>query len=593
MKISAARAGDITTLLLSVGAVILTLASGSQFWLYNLTLVAIFATAAVGLNLVLGLAGQVSFAQTTFMAIGGYASAKLTTQSGMNPWLALLIAAAGAGVFAALLALPLLRLRGHYLAMATFALAIGTQSFVSGDVGLTGGATGISAVPPLSIGGTQLSSPSAFLIVSWTMLALALFVFFLLSRSHIGRAWRALARGQDVAVSLAVPVRRLKIIALVIAAVMGSVAGTIYAQFNLFVSPDFFDLSLVINLFLIVFIGGLGSLTGPILGAAAVVLIPQLFSGAGGWQDVVFYVLLLGLMVLLPSGLLGALPTVRRSSGNSLEEQPDTTPAAPELERVTGLGLQVDGLTKHFGGVTAVDDVSFDVLAGEIHGLIGPNGAGKSTLLALVSGSQRPDRGEVLLGQTDIAGSAPLYVARAGLARTFQAATPFNGLTVRENVQVGLHSKYKSGVLDVLFGTPRLRREERRIGTRTRELLYQYGLGVIAERSASDLPFGQLRFLEIARAVARQPQILLLDEPAAGLSTSETGELGELLRKINSAGTTILVIDHDVPFLFGICANVTAIDFGHLLASGPPEQIAADVSVRAAYLGHQTEEAHA
>ena len=593
MKLSLARVGDISTLSLSLAAVLVTVLTGSQFWLYNLTLVAIFGIAAVGLNLVLGLAGQVSFAQTTFMAIGGYGTAKLTTQAGMDPWLAILLPAIGAGLFATLLGLPLLRLRGHYLAMATFALAIGTNSFASGDVGLTGGATGISAVPPLSIGGTQLSSPSDFLIVSWVALALALLAFFLLGRSHIGRAWRALARGQDVAASLAVPVSRLKIIALVIAGVMGAVAGSLYAQFNVFVSPDFFDLSLIINLFLMVFIGGRGSLTGPILGAAVVVLVPQVFSSVGNWQDVIFFALLLLLMVVLPSGVLGALPTVRRSSAGAADGAASATGGVSELDQVIGLGLRIEGLTKRFGGVTAVNDVSFEVAPGEIHGLIGPNGAGKSTLLALMSGFHRPDRGHVILGDTEISGRSLLTVARGGIARTFQAATPFSGLTVRENLQVGLHSLYKSGVPGVLLRSPRLRREERQVAARTRELLRQYGLGSIAERSASDLPFGQLRFLEIARAVAREPRILLLDEPAAGLSGAETSELAALLRKINEAGTTILVIDHDVPFLFGICANVTAVDFGRVLASGPPEQIAADADVRAAYLGQQTEEAHA
>jgi branched-chain amino acid transport system permease protein len=297
---------DLVVLLAALIAVIITLRSGSSFWLYNLTLVAIFAIAAVGLNLVLGLAGQVSFAQTTFMAIGGYGTAKLSTTVGLDPWLSILLPTLGAALVGLLVGLCLLRLRGHYLAMATFALALGTNSLATGAVGLTGGATGISAIPPLSIGATVLGGPSEFLLVSWIALAVALLVFFLLSSSHVGRAWRALARGQDVTASLGIRVRRLKIEAFVISAVLGAVAGSLYAQFNSFIAPDFFDLTAIINLFLMVFVGGRGSLAGPVLGAAAVTLVPQAFSGLGEWQNVAFFAALLLFMIFLPSGILGA-----------------------------------------------------------------------------------------------------------------------------------------------------------------------------------------------------------------------------------------------------------------------------------------------
>jgi branched-chain amino acid transport system permease protein len=238
------------------------------------------------------------------MAVGGYGTARLTTALGLGPWLGILIPMIAAAVLAVVIGLPLLRLRGHYLAMATFALALGTNSLAIGAVELTGGSSGISAIPPLSIGSAVLGTPADFLVISWVALALALATYLVLSRSHLGRAWRALATGPDVAASLGVRVRRLKVVAFAVAAVMGAVAGSLYAQFSSFIAPDFINLTMIINLFLIVFVGGRGSLAGPVLGSAVVVLVPQMLSDLGGWQNVAFYVLLLLFMIFLPSGIL-------------------------------------------------------------------------------------------------------------------------------------------------------------------------------------------------------------------------------------------------------------------------------------------------
>jgi len=320
---------DASVLGAALVAVIATLLTGSAYWTYALTLIAIYAIAAVGLNVMLGLAGQVSFAQTTFMGIGGYGAARLTATLGWDPWWGLVLPAFGAVAVAVLIGLPLFRLRGHYFAMATFALALGTNSLAVGAVLLTGGSTGIAGVPPLAIAGLSLGTPQGFLIVSWIVLALALAVFFVLSRSHIGRAWRALATSPDVAVSLGVPVLRLKLLALIVAAVMGSVAGSLYAQFSSFVAPDFINLVMIINLFLIVFIGGRGMLSGPVLGAAFVALIPQALSFLGEWQNVVFFVLLLLFMLFLPRGALGFdLSWLRPRPRDSSHPVPERTEAA-------------------------------------------------------------------------------------------------------------------------------------------------------------------------------------------------------------------------------------------------------------------------
>jgi branched-chain amino acid transport system permease protein len=278
---------------------------GSRLTIYNLTITAIYAITVVSLNLLLGLAGQVSFAQTTFMAIGGYGSALMTTRLGLNPWLALLLAAGLALIAAFAIGRPLLRLRGHYLAMATFALALGTNSFVTAATPLTNGSIGISSVPPLAIGSLSFADPVAFYALSWVACAAATGLFALLANSHIGRAWRALATRQEIAASLGIDVTGYKVMAFAIAAVMASVAGSLYVEYSSFVGPDLYDIGIVVNLFLMLFIGGRGSYLGPIVGAAVLTFAPQYLSGLEQYQNLVFFVFLLVLILVWPSGLLG------------------------------------------------------------------------------------------------------------------------------------------------------------------------------------------------------------------------------------------------------------------------------------------------
>ncbi|WP_210492979.1 ABC transporter ATP-binding protein [Patulibacter sp. SYSU D01012] len=256
---------------------------------------------------------------------------------------------------------------------------------------------------------------------------------------------------------------------------------------------------------------------------------------------------------------------------------------------MTARALTVRGLTKRYGGVTAVSEASFDVQAGEIHGLIGPNGAGKSTMLGLISGFVPADEGSVRYGDEELVGTSALRTVRAGVSRTFQEATPLKGLSVFDNVLVGLHTHGRTGVLSQVLRTGALRRDERRLADRALALLEKVGITADPRTDAADLSFGQLRFLEIARALATAPSLLLLDEPAAGLNQVETERLGALIGEIRAEGTGVLLIDHDVPFVFGTCDRITAIDFGRIIASGTADEIEAHPTVRAAYLSVETE----
>jgi branched-chain amino acid transport system permease protein len=307
------RPAELAGLALIIVAALVTLLFGSRLAVYNMTIVAIYATVVMALNLLLGLAGQVSFAQTSFMSIGGYGSAILTTRLGLDPWLAMALSAALAGLAAVVIGLPLLRLRGHYLSMATFALALGTFSFATAATWLTNGGIGISGIPPLTIGSLSFEEPRVFFVFAWTVAGLTLIFEMLLANSYIGRAWRALATGQHIAASLGVDTTRYKLLAFVIAGVIASIAGSAYVEFTSFAGPDLYDVNIILTIFIMLYIGGRGSTIGPFVGAGVLILLPQWMSGLERYQNLVFFVVLLALILVAPNGLFGASFAMRGS----------------------------------------------------------------------------------------------------------------------------------------------------------------------------------------------------------------------------------------------------------------------------------------
>lgn len=295
-----------SALLAAVVVLLLALpASGSNYWIYTLTIVGIYATAMIGLNVLVGYAGQMSFATTTFMAIGGYGTAVLTTKFQWNPWAACLAGVVLAAAVAYAIGLPLLRLRGHYLAMATFALAICTISLVSGAQSITGGTSGLPGVPPLAVGAISFNAPVPAYYLAFAACALALVAASRLVDSRVGRAWRALAKREDVATSVGIDVRRAKVAAFVVSGVFAALAGALYVEFTSFVSPDLYDSSMVVQIFIMLFIGGVGTTYGPLLGTALVVVSPVLLGRFAAYQSIVFEVALLIVLVVRPQGLLG------------------------------------------------------------------------------------------------------------------------------------------------------------------------------------------------------------------------------------------------------------------------------------------------
>jgi branched-chain amino acid transport system permease protein len=285
--------------------IVLTGITGSGYWIYTLSLVAVYAIAGVGFNIALGLAGQVSFAQVAFMAVGGYSTALLTVRAHLSPWLGLAAGLVLGAVLSYLVNLPFLRLRGHYLGMATLALALGTESFAANATGFTGGALGVPGVPPLAIGGFVIDTRLRFFVLAWAACGLTVLIYHLTARSHLGRAWRAIAARPDVSASLGVNVPRARLLALGMAGTMAALSGSLLAEYLNYVAPDYFGITMIGNIFFMVIVGGLGSTAGPVLGAAVVVILPQQMSSLGQWQGVVLLVILLAFLVLWPAGLLG------------------------------------------------------------------------------------------------------------------------------------------------------------------------------------------------------------------------------------------------------------------------------------------------
>jgi branched-chain amino acid transport system permease protein len=530
----------------------------------------IYSLAALGLSLLMGLAGQVSLGQAGFFAIGAYTQAVLVTRYEVGGLVASVAAVAVTMAVALLVGLPLLRLRGHYLALAT-------------------------------------------LLVPFVLLGL------LLARnvveSRIGRALGAVNDSEVAAESLGVDTFRLRVQVFVLSAAFASVAGTAFAHWLGVINPNAANFPLSVSFLLMAVLGGVGSVYGAVIGAFAVEglddglrrLIPELVPGAVGEVQLIgFGILLTVIMIFLPGGLYQLWTMARRRLSDSALDgggapaaggtapAPDTGPLlAREGRPAPGTPLlEVTGLTKRFGGVTAVDGLDLTVYAGEIVALIGPNGAGKTTAFNMISGAVVPSAGTVTMAGARVDGRKPHVFARAGATRTFQNLQIFTSATVLGNVMVGRHLRSRTGLLGAALVLP-ARGEERALEASARELLDLLGLGPDADRLAVDLPFGRQRLVEVARALALEPDLLLLDEPMAGLSGAERRDLARLLRRLRSGGMAIVLVEHDVEAVLALADRVVVLEDGVRIALGTPEEVRHDPAVVAAYLGVEPEDSAA
>jgi ABC-type branched-subunit amino acid transport system ATPase component/ABC-type branched-subunit amino acid transport system permease subunit len=585
----------ITASVIALCLIIAPLVVQNNFQLRVVMLFMIYALVAMGLNILVGLVSLVSLGQAGIYALGAYTVGVLTVQHGWPLFATMGAAIVLSAVVGVVLAYPTVRVRGVYLAVVTIAFGLIVQNVVIDWRTVTGGTLGISNIPRADLGFGPLDTTGLY-----TLIAGIMFVAFLLHHnliySRYGRAMHAVAQSETAASSLGINPANQRVFAFVISAVYAGIAGALYAYLNRYVNPDTFSFSDSIRFLLMVILGGSGTTLGPLLGAGILTWIPNLLQAFGKWQLFVYGALLAAVIFLLPKGIIGTLNSWLRSLMSRSRNQQQSAEPWPKAsdqiagflrshDQIRGPIMATSELTIKFGGLTALSNVSLQVERASVHAIIGPNGAGKTTMLNALSGFYKPTSGVVYLNQQDIGSLTSDQVARIGLTRTFQNTELFSEMTVKENIVVAFNSRYKTGILGTLLRLPGYFREENKIDIQSVQLLDYVGLRDFAGELAKNLAFGHQRRLEIARALGLSPQILLLDEPAAGLTHAEIDELIALIRDLKSLGVTIILVEHHVDMIMAVSDHVTVLDYGEVIASGTPAQVRDDPRVIEAYFG--------
>ena len=561
-----------------------------EFWITQANYIGLYTLVAIGLVLLTGIAGLTSFGQAAFVGLGAYTAAYLTTAQGISPWITVWVGLAVTGAAALVLGWITLRMSGHYLPLATIAWGL-SLFYLLGNIDALGKYDGLLGIPALKFFGIELNTGRSFYYLLWAIVVFAAIAVTHLLDSRTGRAMRAVKGGTTMAEAMGVNTFRIKVTAFVLAALLASVSGWLFAHFQRTVNPSPFGLNMGIEYLFMAVIGGVGHVWGALIGAGAVqilkdqlqVILPKLLGGSGNYEIIVFGVLLVLVLQYARDGIWAfveaRLPRVNRkvdwANAAALAER-----ARPPHGEVV---LDVDKARKEFGGLVAVNDVSFQVRAGEIMGLIGPNGAGKSTTFNLVTGVLAATKGQVTLRGERIDGLASREIARRGVSRTFQHVKMIAGMTVLENVALGAHLRGGSGVASAMLRLDRT--EERQLLKEAEKQLRRIGMGDRMHELAGNLALGPQRLMEIARALCADPTLLLLDEPAAGLRLKEKQALGDVLRQLRGEGLSILIVEHDMDLVMGLVDRVVVMEFGTKLIEGTPAEVQASPAVRAAYLG--------
>ena len=595
-----------------------------------------YAVVVVGLNFIYGFGGVFSLAQAAFWGIGAYTSALLTTDGGMGFLVGFVAAAVVASLFGLLLGLPTLKLRSHYLTMATLAFAEAVRLVLMNADRITHGAEGIRAIPTAALGPLVFSTPYTFYYLNLTVVLMAILFTVRFRRSRLGRALQATRDDEMAAGASGVDVTRSRVLAFVLSAMLAGIGGSLWAHFSAYISPETYDLNATIRFVAMLLIGGAGTAVGPLAGALLLTYLPELLRFLEAWYMAVYGLSIVLILIFAPRGLVGVVerlfarvsermrgrpadgetgnlvgaggpagplgragkaPRPYQPNGDEDLDRPQATAAAQHPSSITQHPLPITNLpdqpllktaklTMAFGGLVAVDSVDLVVRSGEVRGIIGPNGSGKTTLLNLVSGIYRPVSGDILIGGHGITHFGPSARVQKGVARTFQNIRLFPRMTVLENVKVALYCRTHAGLAGIFLNTGATVKEERQVEELAMGALEFAGIAERAGDLPGDLPYGQQRLVEIARALATGPRLLLLDEPAAGMSLEEKRRLARLVRAINQdRGIAVIVIEHDMRIISGLCHQVTVLNFGKVIAEGTPAEVRRDESVVEAYLG--------
>lgn len=552
------------------------------------------AIAVIGLNLLLGLSGQMSLGQAGFYALGAYGSALTALKLGWPIPLSIAFGTLLAAVGGGLVGIFALRTRGLYLAMTTLAVGYILDILAQRWIGLTGGAMGLSGVPQIEFGLPKFG-PVFFFYFAGTSLILVQLLSDFIQQGRLGRNLRAIRESEVFAASVGINVNRWKAGIFAFAAALAGMGGAFFAHQSGFVGSDAFTVRLSIALLIAAVVGGLGTKSGPLLGTLILLAIVELIAGIDKFGLFIYGSILLVVLLAFPKGAAGILDSLRTKVGLTRESQNlsgDMTlsPSKEELSKlalsriaVNGTSLSILGISKSYSGLKAVDHVSIDVRPNTVHGLIGPNGAGKSTIINMIAGVYLPDTGTITLGSQNISSLGIAARAELGLARTFQNLQLIEGVSVLDNVMLGTRHQqsYVKDFCSWLFKGS-LEHHERQ---ESLNILNFLGLGHLANRLPGELPYGHRKLLELARAIAQRPKLLLLDEPIAGMNTQEAKEIADVILKLRQLGITIVLVEHNMEFVMSVCDSLSVLNFGQLIAHGTPAEIQKNQTVIEAYLG--------